>query len=173
MGGQDTPNAAAGVKVATSADDPLAVHERANPLQGGDAKPRGPLGQPGCQPEVHIMSKAPKFLTAVAVAGIVAISGSAFTAGNTVPDSVAGYGTSTVSGATATAVEHTLAADGATITSSTITFNASQEGNTVKAAFGSAALEDCTLAVDFLSATCTYSTGYDTATASAFNVAVS
>jgi hypothetical protein len=112
-------------------------------------------------------------VTAVAVAGIAAAGGSAFTAGNTVANSVAGYGTSTVSGATVTGVSHTLSADGSKITATTLTFNAAQTGRTVKATFGTSAMEACTLSTDALSATCTYATGYDTATASAFNVAVS
>lgn len=114
-----------------------------------------------------------KIFAAVAVAGVIAAGGSAFTASNTVVSSVAGYGTNTVTGATSTAITHTLSGDGTDITSSTITFSASQSGRTVKAGFGTATLESCTVAVDGLSATCTYATGYDTATSTAFNVAVS
>lgn len=110
---------------------------------------------------------------AVVLAGVAAAGGTAFTASNTVANSVAGYGTSTVSGATVTNVSHTLSADGSKIESSTVTFEVAQTGRTVKAAFGTSALEACTLAADALSATCTYATAYDTATASAFNVAVS
>jgi hypothetical protein len=112
-------------------------------------------------------------LATVAVAGIAATGGTAFTAGNTVADSVAGYGTSTVSGATVTDVSHTLSGDGSTIIASTVQFQDAQTGRTVKAGFGTTALETCTLAGDALSATCTYLSGYDTATSTAFNVAVS
>lgn len=113
-------------------------------------------------------------LAAVAVAGIAAAGGSAFTASNTVDDSVAGYGTSTVSGATVSAVAHTMSADGTTITSTLLTFDAAQTGRTVKAGFGTADLEACTVdATEGLTATCTYATPYDTASATAFNVAVS
>ena len=120
------------------------------------------------------MRKNFKLLGAVAVAGLVATTGSAFTASNTVEDSIAGYGTSTISGATATAVVHTLSANGGTIDATEITFGVAQTGRTVVAGFGSTALEDCVVnATDGLSAVCTYTTGYDTVTATAFNVAVS
>jgi hypothetical protein len=109
----------------------------------------------------------------VAVAGIAAAGGSAFTDSNTVPESVAGYGTSSVSGATVTSVAHTLSANGSKITGSTLTFETAQTGRTVKAGFDSSALESCSLAADALSATCTYASGYDTTDASSFNVAVS
>ncbi len=109
----------------------------------------------------------------LALAGIAAAGGSAFTDSNTVADSVAGYGSSTVTGATVTGVTHTLSADGSHITASTLTFDAAQTGRTVKAGFDSSSLEACSLAPDTLSATCTYATGYDTVTASTFNVAVS
>ena len=112
-------------------------------------------------------------LAVVAISGIAAAGGSVFTDSNVVADSVAGYGTSTVSGATVTNVAHTLSADGSEITGSTLTFDTAQTGRTVKAGFGNGSLESCSLATDALSATCTYAIGYDTATATAFNVAVS
>lgn len=115
-----------------------------------------------------------KLVAALAVTGVVAISGSAFTASNTVSTSVAGYGTNTVTGATATSVVHTLSTDGTTIVSSALTFDASQTGRTVVAGFGTTALESCTVDTTTpTTATCTYATGYDTATATAFNIAVS
>lgn len=111
---------------------------------------------------------------ALSAAGLIIAGGTAFTAGNTVEDSVAGYGTSTISGATATAVNHTLSTDGSSITSTSITFSASQTGNIVKAGFGADTLSDCAVdEVDGTSATCTWATAVDTATAVAFNVAVS
>lgn len=112
-------------------------------------------------------------LAVAAVGGIAAAGGSAFTASNDVADSVAGYGTSTVSGATVTSVVHNLSADGSQIVSSTLTFQDPQTGRTVMAGFDGDPLQSCSLATDALSATCTYSVGYDTATASKFNVAVS
>lgn len=85
-----------------------------------------------------------KLLGAFAVAGIVAASGSAFTAGNTVPASVAGYGTSNISGATATSLKYTLNADGTQITASAMNFQGDLTAKTFKAAFGTAALTSCT-----------------------------
>ncbi|HET7386953.1 MAG TPA: hypothetical protein VFJ19_09860 [Nocardioidaceae bacterium] len=115
-----------------------------------------------------------KFFAALTIASVAAAGGAAFTASNTVPSSVAGYGTASVTGATATSVVHTLSADGTTIDSTLITFDASQTGNTVKAGFGSTPLEDCTVdSTDGTTATCTYAVGYDTATATSFKVAVS
>lgn len=121
------------------------------------------------------MRKNIKVLGAVAVAGLVAATGSAFTAGNSVANSVAGFGTSTVSGATVSAVAHTLSSDGDAVTASQVTFSTAQTGRTVVAGFGTANLQGCTVNItDGLSAVCTYSgAGYVTADATAFNVAVS
>lgn len=120
------------------------------------------------------MRKNIKLVGAVAVAGVVAATGSAFTAGNTVANSVAGYGTSTVSGAVVSATEHTLSADGLKIVSTALTFSTAQTGQTVKAGFGTTALENCVVnTTTATQATCTYAAGYDTAAAAAFNVAVS
>ncbi len=127
------------------------------------------------------MRKNFKLLGAVAVAGLVAATGSAFTANNTVPASVAGYGTSTISGATATALSYTLSGDGATITASALTFTGDLTGRTVKAGFGADALTGCTVgaftagtapAPGTTAVTCT---GYtqSTATSGTYNVAVS
>jgi hypothetical protein len=113
-------------------------------------------------------------IAAVAVAGAVAAGGSAFTASNTVEDSVAGYGTSTVSGATASSVVHTLNAEGTSITATEITFTEDQTGRTVKAAFGDASLQSCVVdATDAAIATCDYTPVFSTAGAESFNVAVS
>ncbi len=120
------------------------------------------------------MRKNFELLGAVALAGVVAATGSAFTAGNTAADSVAGFGTSTISGATASSVAHTLSTDGTDIDSTWITFSTTQTGNTVLAGLGTAALESCVVdVVAGTTATCTYASGYDTATATAFDVAVS
>jgi hypothetical protein len=125
------------------------------------------------------MRKNIKLLGAVAVAGLVATSGSAFTASNTLNgNNVAGYGTSTVTGAITEVIEHSLSTDGTTITSTSLTFTTDLGADhQVKAAFGTAALESCTVTVNASptkdTAVCTYSTGYTTASASSFNVAVS
>jgi hypothetical protein len=53
------------------------------------------------------MRKSTKMLGLAAVAGLIAIGGgSAFTASNTVPNSIAGFGEGTVSGATVTGVHY-------------------------------------------------------------------
>jgi len=125
------------------------------------------------------MHKATKFLVALAAAGTIAGAGSAFTASNTLSgDNVAGYGSSTVSGATVEAMEHTLGSDGTTITSTSLTFTTDLgSGHQVKAGFGTAALQSCTVTVNVSpakdTAVCTYSTPPATSSASAFNVAVS
>ena len=120
-----------------------------------------------------------KFLGALAVAGVVGVSGSAFTASNTLNgDNYAGYGTSTVTGATTTVIEHTLSADGSTIKSTSLTFSTDlNTGHNVQAGFGTTALENCSVTVNAAptldTAVCTYSTSYNTASATSFNVAVS
>lgn len=125
------------------------------------------------------MRKNFKLLGAVAVAGLVATTGSAFTASNTLNgDNVAGFNTDVVSGATTTKIEHTLSADGSTITSTALTFDAVQPASSaVKAGFGTT-LFTCqavpvgtaTTSADY---TCQYTTAFDTKTANSFAVAVS
>ena len=62
--------------------------------------------------------KTKKIILAVAVIGAIAAGGVAFTEANTVPNSVAGYKTTTVSGATVSDVQYTLSADGTEINAS-------------------------------------------------------
>lgn len=120
------------------------------------------------------MRKNTKIVGAVAVAGLVAASGSAFTNSNSVAASVAGYGSAAVTGATMTAVTHTLSGTGDSITASTLTFDAAQTGRTVVAGFGSTALQSCVVDTTTpTKATCTYGTAYVTADAASFKVAVS
>lgn len=120
-----------------------------------------------------------KILLGLAAAGLVAASGSAFTASNTLSgDNVAGYGSSTVTGATVETIEHTLSADGTTITSTALTFTTDlNSGHQVKAQFGTASLESCTVTVAVSpakdTATCTYTTAPTTSSATDFKVAVS
>jgi hypothetical protein len=57
------------------------------------------------------MQKSGKLLGALAVAGLIATGGAAFTASNTLPaGGVSGYGESVATGATITTVAHTLLA---------------------------------------------------------------
>jgi hypothetical protein len=114
--------------------------------------------------------KTKKIVLAVAVIAAVAAGGAAFTASNNIPDSVAGYGSSTVTGADATKVEHTLGADGTTIVSTEITFTTLTADSVVQADFGTGASTNCPVVGQV--ATCTYATPVDTASASTFNVAV-
>jgi hypothetical protein len=125
------------------------------------------------------MRKNFKLLGAVAVAGVVATTGSAFTASNTVGgDNYAGYGSATVTGAITEGIEHTLSADGTTVNSTLLTFTTDlTAGHAVKAGFGTTALESCTVTLNTApaldTATCTYASGYTTSTATDFRVAVS
>lgn len=118
-------------------------------------------------------------LAGVAVTALALSSGGALTASNTLDgDNVAGYGSSTVTGATVEAIEHTLSSDGTTITSTQLTFTTDLgSGHQVKAGFGAASLQSCTVTVNTAptkdTATCTYSTAPSTSTATQFNVAVS
>lgn len=119
-----------------------------------------------------------RMLVGLAAAGLVAAgSGSAFTNSNTLPlDSVAGYGTTTVSGATATSVLYDLSANGTEIETATVVFSGDVTDRTVKAGFGTAALTACNLGThdalaDTTTATCSF-TGVSTSAATSFAVAV-
>ncbi len=114
------------------------------------------------------------------VGAIALAAGSASTASNTVPNSVAGYGTSTISGATATSLDYTLSADGSQITGANLVFQGDQTGRTISAGFGSDALRSCTVgtytpgllgAQGTTSVTCS-GFSQSTAASSTFNVAV-
>jgi hypothetical protein len=85
------------------------------------------------------------FAAGIAVIAALAAGGAAFTASNTIPNSVAGYGSSTISGATATALTYTRSLDGSTITAANLTFDGDQSARAVKAGFGSDALSACTV----------------------------
>ena len=86
-----------------------------------------------------------RIIGAIVVIAAIAAGGAAFTAGNTVPDTVAGYGTSNITGATVTALHYTLNGDGTQITDASLTFHGDQTGNVVKAGFGTDALTTCTV----------------------------
>jgi hypothetical protein len=130
----------------------------------------------GLSQEVQMQRRTKRIIGAIVVIAAIAAGGAAFTAGNTVPDTVAGYGTSNITGATVTALHYTLDADGTHITDAALTFQGDQTGNVVKAGFGTDALTTCTLGsydsgTDTTPASCT---GYtqSTATSATFNVAV-
>ena len=67
-----------------------------------------------------------RIIGAIVVIAAIAAGGAAFTASNTVPDTVAGYGTSNITGATVTALHYTLNADGTEITDASLTFQGDQ-----------------------------------------------
>jgi hypothetical protein len=117
-----------------------------------------------------------RIIGAIVVIAAIAAGGAAFTASNTVPNTVAGYGTSNISGATVTAMHYTLNADGTQITDAALTFQGDQTHNVVKAGFGTDPLTTCSVGSydsvgDTTPATCS---GYtqSTATSATFNVAV-
>ena len=122
------------------------------------------------------MHRIPRRMVAVLVViGAIAAGGAAFTASNTVPPTTAGYGTSTITGATATDIAYTLNADGTQITDATITFTGDLSNDTVKAGFETSDLTTCSAPVynGTTSSTSTCS-GYaeSTAASASFNVAV-
>ena len=124
------------------------------------------------------MRKNFKLLGAVAVAGVVATTGSAFTASNDLQGkNVAGFGTATVTGAATTVINHTLTSDGTKIEFTELTFSTDLDSShEVRAGFGTVADQSCVVTViagvgD--TAKCTYTTQTATSGAGSFNVAVS
>jgi hypothetical protein len=91
------------------------------------------------------MRNTKKIVASLAAVGALAASGTAFTASNSIPDKVVGYDSASISGATASALQYRVSADGATITGADLTFEGNQSGRTVKAAFNGAALAACTV----------------------------
>ena len=102
---------------------------------------------------MHRISR--RMVAVVVVIGAIAAGGAAFTASNTVPNTTAGYGTSTITGATATDIAYGLNATGTQITSATITFTGDLSNDTVKAGFETSNLTTCSAPV-FASATHAY-----------------
>ena len=123
---------------------------------------------------MHRISR--RMVAVVVVVGAIAAGGAAFTFANTVPPSTAGYGTSTISGATATDIVYGLSADGTDINSATITFTGDLSNDTVKAGFETTSLTTCSApSYDSVSGNSTSTcSGYTESTAwsTTFNVAV-
>src|SRR5947209_10692667 len=92
---------------------------------------------------MHRISR--RMVAVVVLIGAIAAGGAAFTASNTIPPSVAGYGTSTITGATANSVSYALSSDGTTITDATIVFSGNHSADTVTAGFGTDNLTTCTV----------------------------
>ncbi|HXR41803.1 MAG TPA: hypothetical protein VN738_05300 [Acidothermaceae bacterium] len=87
-----------------------------------------------------------KIIGAAAIVAALAAGGSAFTNSNTLPAAVTvGYGTQSISGATATDISYALSADGKTIVSETITFTGDLSGAavTVNTGWNGGALTEC------------------------------
>jgi hypothetical protein len=115
-------------------------------------------------------------LAGLAVIGALAAGGAAFTASNTIPDTTMGFGTSHITGATATSLTYTRTADGSAITAATLVFTGNLSANTVQAGFNANALDTCaagTFATGSTTVVCTLTTPEPTAGATTFNVAVS
>jgi hypothetical protein len=117
-----------------------------------------------------------RIVVVVVLVGALAAGGAAFTASNTVPATTAGYGTSTISGATATNIKYNLTADGTQISTVDITFTGDLHSDTVKAGFETSDLTTCSAPVYTAgtnsSATTCSSYTESTASSSTFNVAV-
>jgi hypothetical protein len=122
---------------------------------------------------MHRISR--RMVAVLVVVGAIAAGGAAFTAANTVPPTTAGYGTSSISGATATDIAYSLNGDGTQINSATITFTGDLSNDTVKAGFESNNLTTCSTPVyDGSTSSTSTCSGYteSTASSSTFNVAV-
>lgn len=91
------------------------------------------------------MSKTKKFFGAVAVVGVIAAGGSAFTAGNTLPaaDVTKGYGSQTISGVTAESVTYNTDAPKENIVSVGLVLTGDTTAKTIQIAFNDAAPVDC------------------------------
>jgi hypothetical protein len=122
--------------------------------------------------------RARTIVLGVAVLAFMSGGASAFTAGNTVPATTAGYGTSTISGATATSIIYTLNGDGTKIVQADLKLTGDfHTGFEVKAGFGTDALTTCTVGAysnPDTSVACTFAGVLqgDTATTTAFHVTV-
>jgi hypothetical protein len=123
------------------------------------------------------MNRKPvSIIAGLVVVGALAAGGAAFTASNVIPNTTMGFGTSNITGATATSLKYTRSADGANITAATLVFTGDLSGNTVEAGFNTNALDTCaagTFAAGNTTVVCTLTTPEPTATATTFNVAVS
>ena len=128
--------------------------------------------------------KTKKIVLALVVIGVVAAGGAAFTAANTVPTHAVGYGQAVVTGAVASAIDHTLSADGMHVDQTVMTLTGNlADAPVVTAGFGADGVDlaACTAtpatgvfgaANRTTVATCAYSPSYLTSTAVRFNVSV-
>lgn len=86
-----------------------------------------------------------RIAAAVAVIGAVAAGGAAFTNSNTQPsNSVAGYGTTSVSGGTVTSLTYALSTNGADINTATIVWTGDTTADTTVIGFNGGNTYSCT-----------------------------
>jgi hypothetical protein len=84
------------------------------------------------------MKKLGKAVGAIAIAGAIAASGSAFTGSNTLPaDVTRGYGEQQITGVTANSVTYTLDAAKENITQVVVVLAGNTTSNTIEMSFGS------------------------------------
>jgi uncharacterized protein YcfJ len=106
--------------------------------------------------------KSKRLLVALVLIGVLAAGGAAFTAALSVPNTTAGYGSSTITGATADKIVYNLNGPGTQITSVTVDLHTPSTGDlttgyTVQGAFDGLTLVGCT--VDATYGTNGYSSG--------------
>lgn len=91
------------------------------------------------------MSNTKKFFGAIALAGVIAAGGSAFTAGNSLPaaDVTKGYGSQTISGVTAESVTYNTDASKENIVSVGLVLTGDTTTKTIQIAFNDAAPATC------------------------------
>jgi hypothetical protein len=110
----------------------------------------------------------------VVLIGAIAAGGAAFTASNTIPDTVAGYGTSHITGADAHSLNYVISSDGTTISEADLSFIGDVSADTVTAGFNADNLQSCTVGSfsgGFTPVTCASFT-QPTTGATSFNVLV-
>jgi hypothetical protein len=123
--------------------------------------------------KMHRISR--RMVAVVVLIGAIAAGGAAFTASNTIPDTVAGYGTSHITGATAHTLNYQISSDGTTITEADLVFQGDLTGDVVTAGFNTDNLQNCVVGTydgsTYTPVTCS---GFTQATTSAgtFNVLV-
>jgi hypothetical protein len=87
--------------------------------------------------------KTTRIVAAIAVIGAVAAGGAAFTASNTVPSSVAGYGSASVTGGTVTSLTYGLSTDGSDIDTATVVWTGDTSADSTVIGFNGDATQDC------------------------------
>src|ERR1700760_2788280 len=93
--------------------------------------------------KMHRISR--RMVAVVVLIGAIAAGGAAFTASNSIPDTVAGFGTSHISGANAQSLNYIYSSDGTTITEEDLVFTGDIHTDVVKAGFNGNGLTDCTV----------------------------